>query len=66
MIGHDDPLYPVLHGQLRVLLGQDALDDDGQAGEGLQPVDVLPADGRVQGVGRDPVLLGIRKLLWRR
>ena len=66
MIGHYDPLDAVLHGQLGILLGQDALDDDWQAGEGLEPVDVLPANGWVQGVGWDPILLGIRKLLFHR
>lgn len=57
VVGHDDALDAVLHRQLGVLLGQDAFDNDRQAGDGLQPVDVLPADRRVQGVGRDPVLL---------
>ena len=47
----------MLHSQLSVLLSQDPLDDNRQAGDGLQPVHVLPADGGVQGVGRDPVLL---------
>lgn len=57
VVGHDDALNAVLHSQLSVLLGQDALDDDREAGDGLQPGDVLPADGRVQGVGRYPILL---------
>lgn len=57
MVWHNDALDAMLHGQLSVLLGQDSLDDNRQAGDGLQPVHVLPADGGVQGVGRDPVLL---------
>ena len=57
VVGHDDALDAVLQGQLCILLGQDALDDNGEAGDGLQPVNVLPADGGVQGVGRYPVLL---------
>lgn len=57
MVGHNDALDAMLHSQLGVLLGQDPLDDDRQTGDGLQPVHVLPTDGGIQGVGRDPVLL---------
>ena len=63
VIGHDDALHAVLHRQLGVLLRQDALDDDRQPRERLQPVHVLPADGGVQGVGGDAVLLGASTLL---
>lgn len=63
VVGHNDTLDAVLHGHLGVFLGQDALDDDGEAGDRLQPVDVLPADRRVQGVGRYPVLLWDARLL---
>lgn len=57
VVGHDDTLDSVFHRQLSVFLGQDALDDDWQASDGLQPVHVLPADGGVQGVGWYPVLI---------
>ena len=57
VVRHDDALHAVLHSQLGVLLGQDPLDDDGQVSDGLQPVHVLPADGGVQGVGWDPIIL---------
>lgn len=63
MVGHNDAMDSVLHSQLSVLLGQDALDDNGQAGDGLQPVDVLPADRGVQGVSRYPILLWDTSLL---
>lgn len=56
MVGHNDALDPVLHSQLGVLLCQNPLDNDGQACQGLQPVDVLPADGWVQSVGWDAIL----------
>lgn len=63
VVGHNDALDTMFHGQLCVLLGQDSLDDNRQAGDGLQPVDVFPADGGVQGVGRDPILLRACSLL---
>lgn len=65
VVGHDDALDAVFHRQLGVLFGQDPFDDDGQPGDGLQPVNILPADGGVQGVGGDPVLLRYCSLLLR-
>lgn len=65
MVGHDDALDAMFHGQLGVLFGQDPLDDDRQPGDGLQPVHILPTDGGVQGVGGDPVLLRNCRLLLR-
>lgn len=65
VVGHDDALDAVFHRQLGVLFGQDPFDDDGQPGDGLQPVHILPADGGVQGVGGDPVLLRHCSLLLR-
>lgn len=63
MVWHNDALDAVFHGQLSILLGQDPLDDNRQTGDRLQPVHVLPADGRVQGVGRYPILLRDARLL---
>lgn len=63
MVGHNYTLDAVVHSQLGVLLGQDALDDDGEAGDRPQPGDILPADGGVQGIGRYPVLLWTSCLL---
>lgn len=57
MVWHDDALDTMFHSQLCVLLGQDAFNDNGQPSDGLQPVHVFPANGRVQGVGWDPVAL---------
>src|SRR2546425_12475388 len=48
MVRDDDPRDAMLDRELRVLRGHDALQDDGEATDRSQPVDVLPGQGLVQ------------------
>src|SRR3989442_2147571 len=51
MVRHDDARDAVLGRELRVLRGHDALQEDGEAADRSQPVDVLPGEGFVQQIG---------------
>lgn len=50
------------HCQLCIFSCQDAFDDDGQAGQAPQPVDIIPGDRRVQAVGWQSVLRAVISL----
>lgn len=64
MVGYDDPLDTMFHSQLCVLFRQDTFNDNGQAGERLQPVYVFPADGWVQRAGRNAILFRFCSVLY--
>lgn len=65
VVRDDDPGAAALDGQLGVLGGDHTLDEDGHAGDGLQPLDVLPAQRLVDltgHVGRKTGVLGFLHL----
>src|SRR5690606_257599 len=51
VVGDDDGGGAVLEGKTRIFAGHDALYDDRQASEGAEPVQVTPAQRRVEETG---------------